>query len=67
VSWAPIRYVNRVYSRSALAGQYVAAQDPNDPGMLIVSRVAGAAVEGKRAILVNPYDAESGPAPSRKH
>ena len=27
--------------------------------MLILSRFAGAAVEGKRALLVNPYDAES--------
>jgi trehalose 6-phosphate synthase len=37
----------------------MAAQDPNDPGVLILSRFAGAAVEGKRALLVNPYDAES--------
>jgi trehalose 6-phosphate synthase len=81
VSWTPIRYVNRVYTRSALAGlyrtarvglvtplrdgmnlvakEYVAAQDPDDPGVLILSRFAGAAVEGKRALLVNPYDAES--------
>ncbi len=81
VSWTPIRYVNRVYSRSALAGlyrtariglvtplrdgmnlvakEYVAAQDPDDPGVLILSRFAGAAVECKRALLVNPYDAES--------
>jgi trehalose 6-phosphate synthase len=81
VSWTPIRYVNRVYSRSVLAGlyrtarvglvtplrdgmnlvakEYVAAQDPSDPGVLILSRFAGAAVEGKRALLVNPYDAES--------
>ena len=27
--------------------------------MLILSRFAGAAVDGKRALLVNPYDAES--------
>jgi trehalose 6-phosphate synthase len=81
VSWTPIRYVNRVYSRPALAGlyrtarvglvtplrdgmnlvakEYVAAQDPNDPGVLILSRFAGAAVEAKCALLVNPYDAES--------
>jgi trehalose 6-phosphate synthase len=81
VSWTPIRYVNRIYSRSVLAGlyrtarvglvtplrdgmnlvakEYVAAQDTNDPGVLILSRFAGAAVEGKRALLVNPYDAES--------
>jgi trehalose 6-phosphate synthase len=42
-----------------VAKEYVAAQDPNDPGVLILSRFAGAAVEGKRALLVNPYDAES--------
>ncbi len=80
-SWTPIRYVNRPYSRSALAGlyrsarvglvtplrdgmnlvakEYVAAQDANDPGVLILSRFAGAAVECRDALLVNPYDAES--------
>jgi trehalose 6-phosphate synthase len=42
-----------------VAKEYVAAQDANDPGVLILSRFAGAAVEGKRALLVNPYDAES--------
>jgi trehalose 6-phosphate synthase len=81
VSWTPIRYVNRVYSRSMLAGlyrtarvglvtplrdgmnlvakEYVAAQDPDDPGVLILSRFAGAAIDFRRALLVNPYDAES--------
>ena len=81
VSWTPIRYVNRVYSRSALAGlyrtarvglvtplrdginlvakEYVAAQDPEDPGVLVLSRFAGAAIDLRRALLVNPYDAES--------
>ena len=81
VSWTPIRYVNRAYSRSVLAGlyrtarvglvtplrdgmnlvakEYVAAQDPDDPGVLILSRFAGAAVGFRRALLVNPYDAES--------
>jgi trehalose 6-phosphate synthase len=42
-----------------VAKEYVAAQDPEDPGVLILSRFAGAAVDGKRALLVNPYDAES--------
>jgi trehalose-6-phosphate synthase len=37
----------------------IAAQDPEDPGVLILSRFAGAAVDAKRALLVNPYDAES--------
>jgi trehalose 6-phosphate synthase len=81
VSWTPIRYVNRVYSRSVLAGlyrtarvglvtplrdgmnlvakEYVAAQDPDDPGVLILSRFTGAAIDMRRALLVNPYDAES--------
>jgi trehalose 6-phosphate synthase len=80
-SWTPIRYVNKPYSRPALAGlfrssraalvtplrdgmnlvakEYVAAQDPEDPGVLILSRFAGAAVECATALLVNPYDAEA--------
>jgi trehalose 6-phosphate synthase len=37
----------------------VAAQDPEDPGVLILSRFAGAAIEFRRALLVNPYDPES--------
>ena len=41
-----------------VAKEYVAAQDPDDPGVLILSRFAGAAVECKRALLVNPYDVE---------
>jgi trehalose 6-phosphate synthase len=81
VSWTPLRYVNRVYSRASLAGlyraarvglvtplrdgmnlvakEYVAAQDPADPGVLILSRFAGAAIRFRRALLVNPYDPES--------
>lgn len=40
-----------------VAKEYVAAQDPADPGVLILSRFAGAALElGKGALLVNPYD-----------
>jgi trehalose 6-phosphate synthase len=80
VSWTPIRYVNRAYSRSVLAGlyrsaraglvtplrdgmnlvakEYIAAQDPEDPGILILSRFAGAAAECAEALLVNPYDPE---------
>jgi trehalose 6-phosphate synthase len=42
-----------------VAKEYIAAQDPDDPGVLILSRFAGAAVECKRALLVNPYDVES--------
>ena len=81
-NWLPMRYVNRAYSRTALAGlyaaarvglvtpmrdgmnlvakEYVAAQDPEDPGVLILSRFAGAADEFRSAaLLVNPYDPEA--------
>ena len=79
-AWTPIRYVNRAYSRSALAGlyrsarvalvtplrdgmnlvakEYIAAQNQEDPGVLILSRFAGAAAECQSALLVNPYDPE---------
>jgi trehalose 6-phosphate synthase len=79
--WTPIRYVNRAYSRSTLAGlyraarvglvtplrdgmnlvakEYVASQNPDDPGVLILSHFAGAARECKAALLVNPYDPDS--------
>src|SRR4029078_10896293 len=81
-AWTPIRYVNRAYSRSALAGlyraarvvfvtplrdgmnlvakEYIAAQDAEDPGVLVLSRFAGAAAECTAAILVTPYDPEAG-------
>ena len=36
--------------------EYVAAQDPRDPGVLILSRFAGAARELRGALQVNPYD-----------
>ncbi|MGI9318884.1 MAG: alpha,alpha-trehalose-phosphate synthase (UDP-forming) [bacterium] len=76
--WAPVRYVNRGYTRRTLAGlyrkasvalvtplrdgmnlvskEYVAAQDPKDPGVLILSRFAGAASQLRDALIVNPYD-----------
>jgi trehalose 6-phosphate synthase len=79
--WTPIRYVNRAYSHSSLAGlyraarvglvtplrdgmnlvakEYIASQNPDDPGVLILSRFAGAAHECKAALLVNPYDPDS--------
>lgn len=81
VSWTPVRYTNRTYSRTVLAGLYrsarvglvtphrdgmnlvskefVAAQDADDPGVLILSRFAGAAAEFGAALLVNPYDPEA--------
>ncbi|MCR3755675.1 MAG: trehalose-6-phosphate synthase [Sodalis sp. Psp] len=39
-----------------VAKEYVASQNPNDPGVLILSRFAGAANELTSALLVNPYD-----------
>jgi trehalose 6-phosphate synthase len=39
-----------------VAKEYVAAQDPEDPGVLILSEFAGAARELDAALLVNPYD-----------
>jgi trehalose 6-phosphate synthase len=77
-AWSPMRYVNRPYSRTALAGlyrtarvglvtpmrdgmnlvakEYVAAQNSDNPGVLVLSRFAGAAAEFGAALLVNPYD-----------
>ena len=39
-----------------VAKEYVAAQDPEDPGVLLLSRFAGAARELDTALQVNPYD-----------
>ena len=39
-----------------VAKEYVAAQDPEDPGVLILSRFAGAAEEMTEAIIINPHD-----------
>ncbi|HEU4820589.1 MAG TPA: trehalose-6-phosphate synthase [Qipengyuania sp.] len=45
-----------------VAKEYVTAQDPDDPGVLILSRFAGAAQQlgcgGKGALLVNPQSAD---------
>jgi trehalose 6-phosphate synthase len=38
-----------------VAKEYVAAQDPTDPGVLVLSRFAGAAEELADALQVNPY------------
>ena len=76
--WTPLRYINRSFSRRALAGlfriariglvtplrdgmnlvakEYVAAQSSRDPGVLVLSRFAGAARQADGAIIVNPYD-----------
>jgi len=42
-----------------VAKEYVASQDPEDPGVLVLSRFAGAAAECEGAVLVNPYDTEA--------
>ena len=39
-----------------VAKEFVAAQDPEDPGVLVLSRFAGAASELQEALIVNPYD-----------
>ncbi|HEV7368687.1 alpha,alpha-trehalose-phosphate synthase (UDP-forming) [Arenibaculum sp.] len=41
-----------------VAKEYVACQDPEDPGVLVLSRFAGAAQELSAALIVNPYDVE---------
>ncbi|WHZ19159.1 MAG: Alpha,alpha-trehalose-phosphate synthase [UDP-forming] [Rhodanobacteraceae bacterium] len=42
-----------------VAKEFVAAQPPDDPGALVLSRFAGAAGELPQAILVNPYDPDA--------
>jgi trehalose 6-phosphate synthase len=81
VDWTPIRYLNRGFGQSILAGfyrtarvglvtplrdgmnlvakEYVAAQDPTDPGVLVLSQFAGAAKQLEAALLVNPHDVEA--------
>jgi len=39
-----------------VAKEYIAAQDPTDPGVLILSRFAGAAEDMPDALIVNPFD-----------
>lgn len=41
-----------------VAKEYVAAQDPADPGVLVLSCFAGAAAQLKEAVIVNPHSAE---------
>jgi trehalose 6-phosphate synthase len=41
-----------------VAKEYVASQDPEDPGVLVLSKFAGAAEELIEAITVNPYDTD---------
>jgi trehalose 6-phosphate synthase len=41
-----------------VAKEYVAAQDSENPGVLVLSQFAGAAEELTEAIVINPYDPE---------
>ncbi len=80
VDWTPLRYLNKGFCQSTLAGfyrsaeiglvtplhdgmnlvakEYVAAQNPEDPGVLVLSKFAGAAHELEAALLVDPNDIE---------
>ena len=40
-----------------VAFEFVAAQDPDDPGVLVLSRFAGCAAHLDGALIVNPHDA----------
>ena len=41
-----------------VAKEFIAAQDPQDPGVLVLSRFAGAARQLESAVIVNPYDVD---------
>lgn len=41
-----------------VAKEFIAAQDHSDPGVLVLSRFAGAAEDLEAALIVNPYDAD---------
>ncbi len=41
-----------------VAKEFVAAQDEDDPGVLVLSRFAGAAQQMREAIIVNPFSQE---------
>jgi len=42
-----------------VAKEYLASQNADDPGVLVLSRFAGAARECEAALIVNPYDADA--------
>ena len=42
-----------------VAKEYVAAQAPDNPGVLVLSQFAGAAEELKSALIINPHDIEA--------
>jgi trehalose 6-phosphate synthase len=41
-----------------VAKEYVASQDPENPGVLVLSKFAGAAEDLQESIIVNPYDTD---------
>ncbi len=41
-----------------VAKEFVAAQDPEDPGVLVLSQFAGAANELDRALIANPHETD---------
>ncbi len=41
-----------------IAKEFVAAQDPENPGVLVLSQFAGAAAELDAAVIVNPHETE---------
>jgi trehalose 6-phosphate synthase len=41
-----------------VAKEYVAAQNPEDPGVLVLSRFTGAAAQLTEAVIINPHSAE---------
>ncbi|WP_424968893.1 alpha,alpha-trehalose-phosphate synthase (UDP-forming) [Dinoroseobacter sp. S375] len=42
-----------------VAKEFIAAQDPEDPGVLILSQFAGAAEQLSEAVIVNPHDIQA--------
>jgi trehalose 6-phosphate synthase len=42
-----------------VAKEYLAAQDPDEPGVLLLSQFAGAAKELDRALIVNPHETDA--------
>ena len=42
-----------------VAKEYVASQNPTDPGVLVLSPFAGAAAELDRALIANPFDIDA--------
>ena len=45
-----------------VAKEFIAAQDPENPGVLVLSRFAGASDELDGAVLINPHEVEAFPA-----